>query len=152
MSLSVQCTSCCRCGSPMLDAVNGVFCGALRSHIESGGRIYTTAWWTLPRLDGRISDIRTHLSSVNPVGTISYVYSTSPRAGIATAFGICTTRSGFGMFQSSVHALGGGASRGSPAGAPLSAHVVIVSICSAVSDGSLEKWPYFGSANHGGIF
>ncbi len=87
------------------------------------------------------SDICTHRPCVNPVGTISYVYSTSPRAGIATGFGIFTTRSGCGMFQPSAHWRGGGASSGFPAGAPAVAHDVSVWISCGVNEGSFEKLP-----------
>src|SRR5271157_5889729 len=54
---------------------------------------------------------------VNPVGAISYVYSTSPVAGRPTGSGICTTLSGSGMFQPLAQWRGGGASFGEPAGA-----------------------------------
>src|SRR5436190_4069451 len=62
------------------------------------------------------------------------------------------TRSGCGIFQPSVHCFGCGASLAFPAGAPIEAHSVIVSICCAVSEGSFSKCPNFGSANQGGIF
>src|SRR5271170_1008415 len=93
----------------------------------------------------------THFPSVKCVGTISYVYSTSPWAGIATGFCIWTTRSGAGMFHPLIHCRGGGASWALPTGAFDFAHVSIVLISPAESDGSFEKWPTPGSANHGGI-
>ena len=40
----------------------------------------------------------------------------------------------------------------SPSGAPLSAHAVRMPISSWLRRRSLAKWPYWGSANHGGIF
>src|SRR6202790_1804328 len=113
--------------------------------------MYTPAGCTCAGLDGRTSAICTHLSSVKCVATISYVYSTSPRAGICTAFGIFTIASGCAIFHPSLHLCVAGASRISPADAPLSAHAVNVEIWPAVNDGSFEKYPYRGSANHGGI-
>src|ERR1700691_5714038 len=102
--------------------------------------MYTTAWCTCAALEGRTSTICTHLSTAKCVGTISYVYSTSPCAGICTGLGIFTTT-----------CRGGGASRASPAGAPALYHAEIVAISPALNEGSLAKCPYRGSANHGGI-
>ena len=48
--------------------------------------------------------------------------------------------------------MGGGASFASPCGAPLSAHLAIVSMSLCFKEGSFEKCPYCGSANQGGIF
>src|SRR5512140_232688 len=115
--------------------------GAWRSQVELGGRTYTTAWWTYWRLLGRISDICTQRSSLKPVGTIVYVYSTSPVAGIETAFGVWTTRSGLGMFQPSAQRGGAGASCGSPAGMRASTHAAIAPSSAGFSDGSFAKWP-----------
>src|SRR4029077_1602718 len=102
-------------------------------------------------LEGWTSAICTHLSSVKCVGTISYVYSTSPPAGIVTGFGIGKTRSGAAMFHPSAHEGGAGASWGFPAGVPPLTQARRVATCCAVSEGSLEKCPNCGSANHGGI-
>ncbi len=55
------------------------------------------------------------------------------------------------MFQPVALLTGGGASFTLPSGAPSSAHVAKVLICSCVKDGSFEKWPQHGSANHGGM-
>ena len=77
-------------------------------------------------------------------------HSTIPRAG--TGYGgqiecdiglICQPPAG--------HSIGGGATAGSPSGAPRSTHAAIVAISDSLSDRSLLKWPYCGSANHGGI-
>ena len=57
------------------------------------------------------------------------------------------------MFQPSTgHLTGGGASAGSPAGAPLFAQATIVSISACFNERSLSKCPYSGLANQGGIF
>src|SRR6516164_2396134 len=71
MSVVVSCASARSFGSLKLDAVNGTPTGAGLSHVEFGGRTYTTAWCTYCGLDGRTSENCTHLSSVNPVGMIS---------------------------------------------------------------------------------
>ena len=76
---------------------------------------------------------------------------TSPFAGIVTALGIGKTMSGFAMFHPSARCGGGGASCGLPAGAPAATHASTVATCCGVSEGSLEKCPNRGSANHGGI-
>jgi hypothetical protein len=55
------------------------------------------------------------------------------------------------MLQLFVHCRGSGAFRASPPGAFASAHAASVAICAGVNDGSFEKRPTFGSANHGGI-
>jgi hypothetical protein len=49
------------------------------------------------------------------------------------------------------HWTGGGASFGSPSGAPASAHFAIVSTSICESERSLANGPCAGSANHGGI-
>src|SRR5271157_4098601 len=141
MSLVVAWASARSSASEKLDGVNGTPTGALRNQFEFGGRLETTAWCTCSRLDGRISDICTHLSSVNPVGAISYVYSTKPVAGRPTGCGSCATLSGSGMFQPLAQRLGGGASFGEPAGAPASTHAEITAICCDVSEGSLANFP-----------
>src|ERR1700691_2264409 len=128
-------------GSVSVDAVNAAPTGAWRNHGESGGRLYTTAWCTWAGLDGRTSTIWTHSFSVKCVGTISYVYWSLPWAGIATACVIFKTTSGRGIFQPSLHLGGGGASCGSPAGAPDFSQAAMVAICSSVSDVSLAKCP-----------
>src|SRR5215467_2267896 len=126
MSVVVSCASARNLGPLKLDAVNGTPTGAARNQAEFGGRTYTTAWWTYCGLDGRISVNCTHLSSVKPMGTISYVYSTSPCARIATGTGICTILSGFGIFHAVAHFFAGGASLSEPAGEPPSTHAAIV--------------------------
>src|SRR5690348_4319786 len=151
ISLSVHSASFRSCASVSVAAVKGVPIGACASHFEPGGLTYTTAWCTFARLDGRISDVCTHSSRLNPVGTISYVYSTSPRAGISTGFVIVTTSSGCGIIHPSAHWRGGGASFGFPSGAPALTHAVSVAICSGVSEESSANFPTLGSANHGGI-
>src|SRR5580704_16062727 len=95
--------------------------------------------------------MRTQRSRVKLVGTISYVYSTVPSAGIGTGRGIRRTRSGWAMFQPVVHWVGGGASFGSPPGDFASTHLASVAICSAVSEGSSKNFPQHESANHGGM-
>src|SRR5207244_9423781 len=60
--------------------------------------------------------------------------------------------SGFMRQPSSGHRTAGGASLGLPGSAPPSAHFTSVSISAGFKDRSLRKWPYWGSANHGGIF
>ena len=45
-----------------------------------------------------------------------------------------------------------GGSLGSPSGAPASTQALIFSTSASDSRRSFAKWPYFGSANHGGIF
>src|SRR5271165_4365326 len=62
-----------------------------------------------------------------------------------------TTTSGVDL-QPCGHSTDGGASFLSPSKAPLSTHCESVSISSCVKDGSLAKWPYFGSSPQGGIF
>src|SRR5450755_543134 len=49
------------------------------------------------------------------------------------------------------HCLGGRASLASPSGAPPSAHATNVSISACFKDRSFVKWPYWGSADQGGI-
>src|SRR4051812_30822488 len=56
------------------------------------------------------------------------------------------------MFQPSAKLTAGGASDSWPAGAPASAHALIVSMSRVLSRRTLAKWPYAGSANHGGMF
>src|SRR5229473_2729939 len=75
----------------------------------------------------------------------------SPLAGSGTACGIFKTKSGFGTVQLSTQCLDGGASFASPAGDFASAHAASVAISVGVNDGSLENFPTFESANHGGI-
>src|SRR5437899_7997263 len=95
----------------------------------------------------------TQVSSVKPVGMIAVIHSTTlffGRAGTAVT-GPSTIISGW-ISQPSAHSTGGGASFGSPGGAPLSAHFAIVSISLCLRDRSFRYGPYLGSANHGGIF
>src|SRR5262249_37907878 len=66
--------------------------------------------------------------------------------------GPLTTMSGLICQPSAGHAIGGGASAGSPCGAPASAHVAVVSISRVESDPSLANCPGVGSANQGGVW
>src|ERR1700691_1344741 len=75
-----------------------------------------------------------------------------PFSGTWNAVGIANTTSGFPMFQPSTKLIGLGASLGFPAVAPVSTHEIRVFISAADSVRSFSKWPYLGSANHGGIF
>src|SRR5713226_5911491 len=75
----------------------------------------------------------------------------SPLAGSGTACGILQTKSGFGIVQLSIQCLDAGASLVSPAGDFPSAHAASAAISAGFSDGSFEKGPTFGSANHGGM-
>src|SRR5216684_8616898 len=151
MSLSVQWAPRRSSGSVSVEAVKGTPTGACRSQFESGGRTYTTAWCTFERSAGRTSAICTQRSSLKYVGTISKVYSMSPLAGSGTACGIFKTKSGFGIVQLSIQCLDAGASLVSPAGDFPSAHAASAAISAGFSDGSFEKGPTFGSANHGGM-
>ena len=78
--------------------------------------------------------------------------STVPSAGTLNATGISMIRSGTPMFQPFTNFIGVGASFGLPGCAPPSTQVTRVFTCCGVSFRSLEKWPYCGSAYHGGIF
>src|SRR5579862_6749556 len=75
----------------------------------------------------------------------------SPVAGMWNVF-MSSTRSGLGMFQPSVKVRGVGASLESPSLAPPSTQATRVAISCWLSERSSAKWPYFGSANQGGIF
>src|ERR1700761_2500425 len=108
-------------------------------------------WWTTLRSVGRTSAICTHLSSVKPVGTITYLYSTVPDSGTLYGSGNWKTRSGFGMDQPWVQFTAGGRSFWSPSGAPALAQAMMVWMSASLSARLLEKCPYFGSANQGGI-
>src|SRR5258708_3408751 len=72
-------------------------------------------------------------------------------AGSWTASGISITISGL-SFQPLRNSLGAGLSLASPSRAPLSAQAERILISSWLRRRSFAKWPYFGSANHGGIF
>ena len=69
--------------------------------------------------------------------------------------GILTTKSGVPSVQpslaSSAHCFAGGASAWSPAGAPASTHLTMVSISSSVRPRSFSKTPFGAVANQGGI-
>ena len=67
-------------------------------------------------------------------------------------FPLGTTTSGCGIIQPLAHSRGGGASCRSPAKAFESAQETRVAISAGLSEGSFEKCPMPGSANHGGIF
>src|SRR5258706_3348950 len=75
-----------------------------------------------------------------------------PDAGMWNALGISNTTSGFPIVQPSTKWTGLGASLVSPALAPSSTHEIRVLISAADRVRSFSKWPYLGSANHGGIF
>ena len=81
-----------------------------------------------------------------------YMYSITPVAGTATALPISRMASGFPICQPVKNSRGLGASLGSPSFAPPSTQETTVSISFGVMERSFEKWPYFASANHGGIF
>src|SRR6266705_1982524 len=74
-----------------------------------------------------------------------------PLAGSWNGSGISITISGL-SFQPLRNTLGAGLSLESPSGAPLSAQVERILISSWLRRRSLAKCPYWGSANHGGIF
>src|SRR5215813_9034177 len=95
----------------------------------------------------------THVSLVNPVGTVNHIHSTTSFFGFAGTLNVgpSTIRSGRICHPSDGHWTGGGASFASPFSAPASAHFAIVSISAGFSERSFVKWPYCGSANHGGI-
>ena len=93
------------------------------------------------------------VSFVKPLGTTIEVHSITLSggcAGIRNA-GPLTITSGLICHPSAGHSIGAGASFGSPAGAPLSAHFTIVSMSACFRDRSLANLPYSGSANQGGI-
>jgi hypothetical protein len=87
-----------------------------------------------------ISTDVTHVSLVNPVGTMIVVHSITLDGGRAGTLndGPRTTTSGWIDQPSFGHTTGGGASLGSPSGAPASTHVAIVSISAWLSDRSVE--------------
>ncbi|PYR24518.1 MAG: hypothetical protein DMF92_22525 [Acidobacteria bacterium] len=93
------------------------------------------------------------VSFVKPLGTTIEVHSITFWGGCAGTWnaGPLTITSGLICQPSAGHAMGAGASFGSPAGAPLSAHFTIVSMSACFSDRSFAKLPYCGSANQGGI-
>src|SRR3982750_410105 len=80
-----------------------------------------------------------------------YWYGTSPVAGIRLTEGIFNTRFGLSIFHPAVRFTCGAAPSAFPSGAPSSAQLARVLICPSLSDGSFEKCPQHGSANHGGM-
>jgi len=56
------------------------------------------------------------------------------------------------MFQPSGHFIGAGLSLAEPSGAPAYTHATIFCKFRSLNRRSFAKWPYLGSANHGGIF
>src|SRR5262249_15547493 len=102
---------------------------------------------------GLISTEVTHVSFVNPVGVVRVIHSITLFFGCAgTVYGTpFKTRSGCAVHPFAGHWIAGGASFSSPAGAPLSAHLEMMPISLCCSEGSFEKWPTRGSADHGGI-
>src|SRR5215470_2349851 len=98
-------------------------------------------WWVTPSSLCLISTDVSQVSFVNPVGVVSVIHSITFLAGAAgTVYGTpFKTRSGFVVHPFSGHWRGGGASLGSPCGAPMSAHLTIVSISLCVNEGSFVK-------------
>ena len=90
---------------------------------------------------GLISTEVIHVSLVKPVGVTSVIHSITFLLGAGeTVYGIpFNTRSGFVVHPFSGHWSGGGASLGSPLGAPLSTHSAMVSISSCFRERSFEK-------------
>src|SRR5215831_8121805 len=101
----------------------------------------TQIWWVTPSSLGLISTEVTQVSLVRPEGVISVIHSITFFAGVAgTVYGTpFRMTSGFAIHPFSAHWMGGGASFGSPCGAPASAHLPMVSISPCLSEGSLEK-------------
>src|SRR2546430_2555746 len=110
-------------------------------------------WCVTSGCSGLICIDVTHMSLVNPLGTVIHAHSMTLFFGCAgtSVTGPCTMTSGW-ICQPSGHLTGGGASLASPSGAPLSAHFAMVSIALCVRERSFKKCPTRGSANHGGIF
>src|SRR5689334_22011746 len=94
------------------------------------------------------------VSLVIPLGTVIKLHSMTLLLGLAgtRVSGPLTVISGLISQPSSGHFTWGGASLALPSGAPASAHLAMVSISAALRERSFEKWPNWGSANHGGIF
>ena len=114
-----------------------------------------------PGSDGRTSSALTQRSSVSPVSTTGWYHWSWPAAGCVHGVER-TTRSGSPsssyfsarrQTSSAGHAIGGGASAGSPGGAPASTQRTTVSISASLSDMSLAKsrMPTVLSMCHGGI-
>ena len=74
-----------------------------------------------------------------------------PVAFTLKGLGIVKTTSGLGMRQPSAKVGAAGISLGSPSGVPARTQSAIVFFSSAVRRLSLAKWPYLGSACHGGM-
>src|SRR5437867_6588295 len=103
---------------------------------------------------GLISSEVIRVSLVKPLGMVMFDHSMTffgGRAGTRNS-GPVTTTSGLICHPSAGHSTGGGASFGSPCGAPASAHFTIVSMSACLSERSLANTPCCGSANHGGIW
>jgi hypothetical protein len=79
------------------------------------------------------------------------LYDRTPSAGTSNASGIVSTRSGLPSAQPLGQSIGLGRSFASPFGMPASTQAASVSISSCVSRRSLAKWPWRGSACHGGM-
>src|SRR5712692_8894562 len=92
-----------------------------------------------------------HASVLKGEGNAISSHSRTPFAGTSWG-GRSMTICGWISQPSLGQSTGAGASLASPSATPVSAHFASVSISLCFSDRSLVKWPYFGSANQGGIF
>src|SRR5438093_2787599 len=90
------------------------------------------------------------VSWVKWLGIATQNQSTTPVAGTSKS-GPSRIISGSTSQPPDGHCLRGGASFGSPSGAPASTHLLNVSIALCFRERSFEKCPYLGSAFHGGI-
>src|SRR4029077_3572049 len=100
---------------------------------------------------GKISREVSHVSLWNGAGNAINSHSSTPFAGTSWG-GRSITISGWISQPPLGQSIGAGASLASPSKTPVSAHFASVSISLCLSDRSLRKCPYFGSANQGGIF
>src|SRR5438552_9175466 len=93
----------------------------------------------------------THVTFVKGMGITHSTHPSIPFAG-TSRWGSSTTTSGRIAHPSAGHSTGGGASLGLPSAAPPSTHLARISISFCFNERSFVKWPYFWSANQGGIF
>src|SRR5262249_55579847 len=108
-------------------------------------------WWTTEASPGKTSIEVTHVSPLKGDGKAISSHSRTPLAGTSWG-GRSMTISGWIIQPSLGHCTGAGASLELPSATPVSAHLASVSISLCLSERSLSKCPYFGSANQGGIF
>src|SRR5258708_8723748 len=92
-----------------------------------------------------------HVSLVNMApGIATQNQSITPLAGTSSS-GPSIMISGWTSQPPVGHCLSGGTSFASPSGAPPSAHATNLSISPCFKERSFVKWPYWGSADQGGI-